>query len=106
MDGQVMGEMVMIPMEGHQVVIEGEVMEGQIMENHQVMEGMVINGMVMEEMPMENHDFIMDGMNMENHMVQGQHMEGMVMYYQMDGQMMEGHVEKRDAEYDYDGYNY
>ena len=87
----------------------------EINEQTVVMEGHVVDGQMM---PMERH--VVDGqmMVMDGHVVNGQMMvmDGHVINGQMmvdhtnDGQGMIVHetvtIEKREAEYDYEGYDY
>ena len=105
--GQVIdGQMIEMPMGTH--VVDGQVIQGQMMEGQMVgmsemvgHNGQVINGQMIE-MPMGAH--IVDGQ-----VVQGQIMEGQMVV--MEGQEMVmgemiGHTSKREAEIDYEGYDY
>jgi len=123
--GQVMGDHTMgetvvieMPMGTHTVdgqVIQGQMIEGQMvaMEGHGMVmgemvdhTGQVIDGQMIE-MPMGAH--IIDGQVIQGQMIEGQMMEGQMVVmegHEMAMGEMAGHTSKREAEYDYEGYDY
>jgi len=98
MGEHIMGETVMVEMPMGEHIVDGQVIQGQ------VINGQVVQGAIME-MPMGVH--MVDGQVIQGQMMEGHGMGEMVMgEMTMDMAEMVGHTSKREAEFDYEGYDY